>query len=74
MAPPFVPVIKGPTDTSNFDSFDPLDDSSDTDLAHKSSRSFTGKNLPFVGFSYTGLSSYNGGEVPTNITNIQLTE
>ena len=61
VAPPFVPVIKGPTDTSNFDSFDPVDDSADTNTTHKSSRSFTGRNLPFIGFSYTNWSSYHTG-------------
>ncbi|XP_014677813.1 PREDICTED: citron Rho-interacting kinase-like, partial [Priapulus caudatus] len=50
--PPFVPIVKGQDDTSNFDEFEReaprpcLDD-------YRARRGFVGKDLPFVGFTYT---------------------
>ena len=54
--PPFIPTITGPDDTSNFDSFDPLQDDSFSTGA-KRSTGFSGRSLPFVGFTYTGIRS-----------------
>jgi citron Rho-interacting kinase len=59
MVPPFVPVLSGPDDTSHFDSFQPLDDPNDKSFTYKSTRVFTGRNLPFVGFTFT--PNNNGG-------------
>ena len=53
--PPFVPTISGPDDTSNFDSFDPKED--DSFATSKKSHGFSGRSLPFVGFTYTGHPS-----------------
>ncbi|XP_035226847.1 citron Rho-interacting kinase-like [Stegodyphus dumicola] len=50
-APPFVPNVSSVDDTSNFDDFEPENRPSIGDL--KSKREFSGKNLPFIGFTYT---------------------
>ena len=52
--PPFVPCLKGADDLSNFDNFEQSDESGadDVPLLMKNLKSFTGRNLPFVGFSF----------------------
>lgn len=62
VVPPFIPMVTGSTDTSNFDTFEPVDDLKDSLASHKSSRVFTGKNLPFVGFTYTSWTPYEVSE------------
>lgn len=53
--PPYIPAVKGPDDMSNFDNFEPIQDPLDGPV--KSSRVFTGRNLPFVGFTYMKCSN-----------------
>ncbi len=51
--PPCIPSLTGPEDLSNFDNFDDKDDSiNDIPPATKYHKSFTGKDLPFIGFSF----------------------
>lgn len=50
-APPFVPVVNGLDDTSNFEEFENERRMPSVD-AFCVPQSFTGKNLPFVGFTY----------------------
>ena len=57
VVPPYVPSLTGTDDLSNFDNFD--DDNDESDVippAGKNPRSFVGKDLPFVGFSFMGWS------------------
>ena len=58
MVPPYVPNLDGATDTSHFDEFEP--ESPDPvshlekygGLSHEG-KGFTGKDLPFVGFTFS---------------------
>lgn len=56
--PPHIPTVSGPDDVSNFDSFEPC---KDDDLRYPDfpsrSREFSGKSLPFVGFTFSGVGS-----------------
>lgn len=54
--PPHIPTVSGPEDTSNFDVFEVSmeDDLKYPDLPSKSA-GFSGKSLPFVGFTYSDL-------------------
>lgn len=54
--PPFVPSLSGLDDTSNFDEFEKIQ-STQRIKDFKQQRDFSGKDLPFVGFTYTGTSS-----------------
>lgn len=56
MKPPFVPSLSGLDDTSNFDEFEKIQ-STQRIKDFKQQRDFSGKDLPFVGFTYTGKSS-----------------
>ncbi|XP_071962561.1 citron rho-interacting kinase-like [Antedon mediterranea] len=49
--PPFVPTVNSVDDTSNFDEFDPAAPSINVDSFMKK-KEFTGKDLPFVGFTF----------------------
>uniref|UniRef100_A0A914PLH8 non-specific serine/threonine protein kinase n=1 Tax=Panagrolaimus davidi TaxID=227884 RepID=A0A914PLH8_9BILA len=51
-APPYVPMLNGDDDTSHFDDFD---DQNEADIANGFStpKSFTGNQLPFIGFTYS---------------------
>ena len=49
--PPYIPIVKGPDDMSNFEKFEAVQDPPEG--TGKRSRVFRGRNLPFVGFSYT---------------------
>ena len=52
--PPYVPLVSSADDMSNFDEFEPeKDDLRHPDLSSKNQRSFSGKSLPFVGFTFT---------------------
>ncbi|XP_054717989.1 citron Rho-interacting kinase-like [Uloborus diversus] len=50
-APPYVPTVTSVDDTSNFDDFEPENRAYVGEL--KVVKEFSGKNLPFVGFTYT---------------------
>ncbi|GFQ90531.1 hypothetical protein TNCT_154441 [Trichonephila clavata] len=50
-APPFVPTVSGVDDTSNFDDFEPEIRIFMSELKNK--KEFSGKSLPFIGFTYT---------------------
>jgi hypothetical protein len=49
--PPFVPVVKGVDDTSNFVEFEQERPSPRIE-DFRTKREFSGNNLPFVGFTY----------------------
>lgn len=51
--PPFIPTITGSDDTSNFDEFEPKKPKFIMDDLHNSGSGFSGKDLPFVGFTFT---------------------
>ncbi|XP_045137030.1 citron rho-interacting kinase-like [Portunus trituberculatus] len=51
-APPFVPIVNGLDDTSNFEEFENERRMPSMD-AFRVPQTFTGKNLPFVGFTYS---------------------
>ncbi|GLH00471.1 Serine/threonine-protein kinase Genghis Khan [Gryllus bimaculatus] len=55
--PPFVPVVNSEDDTSNFEEFEqePRTPSIEN---FKSRREFSGKDLPFIGFTYTHDASH----------------
>jgi citron Rho-interacting kinase len=50
--PPFIPTITSNDDTSNFDEFEPKKKPV-LDKLSKSNDGFSGKDLPFVGFTFT---------------------
>ncbi|XP_066953798.1 citron rho-interacting kinase-like [Macrobrachium rosenbergii] len=50
--PPFVPVVNSVDDTSNFEEFENERRVPDVD-AFRTRHGFTGKNLPFIGFTYS---------------------
>ena len=50
--PPFVPTVTSMDDTSNFDEFDPAPPQIHVDTFMRN-KGFTGKDLPFVGFTFT---------------------
>ena len=59
--PPHVPLVSSADDMSNFDSFEPeKDDLRFPDLSSKNLRGFSGKSLPFVGFTFTRYESDYG--------------
>ncbi|XP_033104985.1 citron Rho-interacting kinase-like [Anneissia japonica] len=50
--PPFVPTVNSVDDTSNFDEFDAAPPTIDVNSFMKK-KDFSGRNLPFVGFTFT---------------------
>ncbi|XP_013411318.1 citron Rho-interacting kinase [Lingula anatina] len=50
--PPFIPTVNSLDDTSNFDEFDKIPEEPSID-DFKTRREFSGKDLPFIGFTYT---------------------
>ncbi|KAK7069746.1 hypothetical protein SK128_005129, partial [Halocaridina rubra] len=52
LQPPFVPVVNSVDDTSNFEEFENEKRLPDVD-AFRTRQGFTGKNLPFLGFTYS---------------------
>ncbi|KAF2076981.1 hypothetical protein CYY_001690 [Polysphondylium violaceum] len=64
---PFIPELKSPTDTSNFDEYEALDDaeSQKNKTPNKRHTSIIGKNvvkdkdLAFIGFTYKGFDAVN---------------
>ena len=55
VTPPHIPTVSGADDVSNFDVFEPC---KDNDLRYpdmpSKSAGFSGRSLPFVGFTFTG--------------------
>ncbi len=51
VTPPYKPEVLGATDTSNFD---PVETQQATVPPPRSSSTFAGNHLPFLGFSFTG--------------------
>ncbi|KAJ9599608.1 hypothetical protein L9F63_009925, partial [Diploptera punctata] len=49
--PPFIPIVNGEDDTSNFDEFNPEPQTPSIE-SFKTKKGFSGDNLPFVGFTY----------------------
>lgn len=54
--PPFIPSVSSPDDTSNFDVFEPQKEDRYVDFPSRD-RGFSGKTLPFVGFTFTRYNS-----------------
>ena len=54
-APPHVPLVSSSDDMSNFDTFEPLKENNlrYPNLPSKNQKTFSGKSLPFVGFTFT---------------------
>lgn len=50
--PPFIPPITGQDDTSNFDEFDPEEETPTFGGKTPMKNSFSGNDLPFVGFTF----------------------
>ncbi len=61
MKPPFVPQIKDPSDSSNFD--DDEEEENENPLIEKNppkkGKGFTGNQLPFVGFTFNRHFTYH---------------
>ena len=51
VTPPFVPMVISKDDTSNFDEFEKL--KPPPHLNNQTVREFSGKDLPFIGFTFT---------------------
>ena len=51
--PPYVPTISSIDDTSNFDEFESESSGPRIEDFMKGKEGFNGKNLPFIGFSFT---------------------
>jgi len=65
--PPYVPEIQSPTDTSNFP--DQLEEYRIIkDPPPTGNNVFTGKHLPFVGFTYTKSSRLSGNVLPERLS------
>ena len=66
VTPPFVPEVKDPTDSSNFDEVGEAEEGADP-LAEtapaKRGRGFQGNELPFIGFTFNRNFNY-GGSAP----------
>ncbi|XP_033101153.1 serine/threonine-protein kinase MRCK alpha-like isoform X2 [Anneissia japonica] len=56
MTPPYIPDVKSPTDTSNFD-VDESDLKNSEAMPPNTHAAFSGNHLPFVGFSFTRNSN-----------------
>ena len=52
MTPPFIPTVTSKDDTSNFEEFDKARPKPFVE-DFKSKAEFSGKDLPFIGFTYT---------------------
>ncbi|XP_076355418.1 serine/threonine-protein kinase MRCK alpha-like isoform X1 [Tachypleus tridentatus] len=57
---PYVPDVSSPTDTSNFDDLDELDQRSNDSVPPTGNSVFSGLHLPFVGFTFTCGSKLSG--------------
>ena len=61
---PYIPSVCAPDDTANFEDFETQRDCGDDHLLtplsqHGGQRGFTGKSLPFIGFTFTSMDSVN---------------
>jgi citron Rho-interacting kinase len=62
--PPYIPSVCAPDDTANFEDFETQRDCGDDHLVTPLSqrggqRGFSGKSLPFIGFTFTRMDSVN---------------
>ena len=61
--PPYIPSVTGPDDTSNFDEFETQRDCGEDHLTtpqpRRTLKGFSGKSLPFIGFTFTKMDSVN---------------
>ena len=61
--PPYIPSVCTPDDTTNFDDFETQHDCDEdkftTPQSQKGQRGFSGRSLPFVGFTFTRMDSMN---------------
>ena len=61
--PPYIPSVCAPDDTANFDEFETQRDCGDDHLtpplSQRGQRGFSGRTLPFVGFTFTRMDSVN---------------
>lgn len=70
MTPPFIPKLKSPTDTSNFDEFEEYEnEESDPNPSKKNVRSpFASNNIHFIGYTYKSFDVVR----PSLINSIQM--
>ena len=61
--PPYIPDVSTPDDTANFDEFETQRDSEEglfsTPHLSRGQHGFSGRSLPFVGFTFTRMDSVN---------------
>lgn len=61
---PFVPSLKSPIDTCNFEEYDEIDEEEEQKLYEKASRRGlrlpTDKDLPFIGYTFKGFDGVHG--------------
>ena len=61
--PPYIPSVCTPDDVTNFDEFEARRDSGEdqfsTPQSQRGQRGFSGRTLPFVGFTFTRMDSVN---------------
>ena len=55
--PPYIPSVASPDDTANFDVFEPKKEDRYLDIPSRDKSGFSGKHLPFVGFTFTRYDS-----------------
>jgi len=53
VVPPFIPHVNSDDDTSNFDDFEKVKSVHFAPTSYERNTGFTGKDLPFVGFTFT---------------------
>ena len=60
---PYIPSVCAPDDTANFEDFEGQRDCGDDHLvtpqSQRGQRGFSGKSLPFIGFTFTRMDSVN---------------
>lgn len=69
--PPYIPTISGVDDTSNFDEFDPEEPTSFGSANNLTKKTFSGKDLPFIGFTFT-RSNKNLKSAPNCPTDVHV--
>lgn len=70
---PYVPDVKSPTDTSNFDVDDPEMKLLSDAVPPTSNPAFSGHHLPFVGFTFTQHSNLSDlGSIVTTVTSTKF--
>jgi len=53
--PPFIPHLTSDDDTSNFDDFEKVKSVHFAPTSYERNSGFTGKDLPFIGFTFTRM-------------------